>query len=190
MVRRPMGPSPVCLGLTCALLALASCARVDRDAPPAPAAVPAPAPAAPAPATDAAAPAITAVAEGFDLAAYRADPAAYCRASDADRASLVAQPAAGVEALQSVGAGSLQVKPGGSVTLQARTAPGMPVSFTSQGLGEFPASGLATVTVPADAAGLAQAEFRASPGTVGTCLIIAGSPVRAGTVSFLVRIQE
>jgi hypothetical protein len=65
----------------------------------------------------------------------------------------------------------------------------MPVSFSSEGLGQF-ASGSSTITVAADAAGLATAAFTASAGTVGHCHIIAGSPVRAGTISFLVSIQE
>lgn len=130
------------------------------------------------------------VAAGFDLAAYLADPVAYCRATDGSRCNHVAQPGATTAALQSVGPGSFLVVTGGSVGLRAQTAPGMPVSFTSQGLGQFPASGQSAITVQADAAGVATAEFLASAGTVGHCLIIAGSPVRAGNVSFLVTIQE
>lgn len=130
------------------------------------------------------------VASGFDRSAYRADPAAYCRVVDGSRCNQVAQPGPTTPALQGVGAGSLGVRTGAMVSLRARTEPGMPVSFTSQGLGEFPASGQSAVTVAADAQGEAVAEFRASPGTVGHCLIIAGSPVRAGTVEFLVSIQE
>jgi hypothetical protein len=130
------------------------------------------------------------VASGFVIDTYLADPGAYCRVVDGSRCNEVAQPGPTTPVLLSVGAGSIAVPTGGSVQVQAQTAPGMPVSFTSQGLGEFPASGQSAITVAADAAGVATAVFRASPGTVGHCLIIAGSPVRAGTVTFLVNILE
>ena len=79
---------------------------------------------------------------------------------------------------------------GEEATFTARTQPGMPVTFTSFGLGEFTASGLQTVTVAADDAGDARARFRMSPGTVGNCLITAGCPVRASTLQFLVSNPE
>jgi hypothetical protein len=205
----PMLRLRTCIGLVLVCL-LGACAQGPR-AVSGPAA--APAPVAPAPAVPAQAspaspgPVLTAVgtpatrpatpaaldhplAEGFDLAAYRADPAAYCRATDGSRCNQVAQPGPRTPALASVGAGAFQVRTGGSVELKAQTDPGMPVSFTSQGLGLFPASGLSAVTVQADADGLATATFQVSPGTVGHCLVIAGSPSRAGTIQFLVTIQE
>ena len=130
------------------------------------------------------------LADGFNLAAYRADPAAYCAATDGSRCNQVAQPGPRTPALTSVGAGAFPVKTGGSVELKAQTDPGLPVSFTSQGLGLFPASGQSAVTVQAGPDGIATAAFQASPGTVGHCLVIAGSPSRAGTIQFLVTIQE
>ncbi len=133
---------------------------------------------------------ITRVAAGFDLAAYRADPAAYCRVVDGSRYLQVVDPGPDVPVVTAIGAGTATLRPGERVRVQVQTDPGAPVSCTSQGLGEFPASGQSAVTVPADAQGVATIEFLASAGTVGHCLLIAGSPVRAGQVQFLITIRE
>ena len=102
----------------------------------------------------------------------------------------VAEPGPGVPVVTAIGAGALMMRPGELVRMQVQTEPGMPVSCSSQGLGEFPASGQSSVTVPADAQGVASIEFLATAGTVGHCLLIAGSPVRAGQVQFLITIRE
>ncbi len=133
---------------------------------------------------------ITRVAAGFDLAAYRADPAAYCRVVDGSRYMQVVDPGPDVPVVTAIGAGAVTLRPGERVRLQVQTDPMCPVSCTSQGLGEFPASGQSAITVPADAQGVATIEFLASAGTVGHCLLIAGSPVRAGQVQFLITIRE
>jgi len=133
---------------------------------------------------------ITHVAAGFDLAAYRADPAAYCRVVDGSRYLQVVDPGPDVPVVTAIGAGTATLRPGERVRVQVQTDPGTPVSCTSQGLGEFPASGQSAITVPADAQGVATIEFLASAGTVGHCLLIAGSPVRAGQVQFLITIRE
>jgi hypothetical protein len=127
---------------------------------------------------------------GFDRAGYVADPGAYLAQIAGGRCYEVCAPAADVALLAPAGPTSFIVRTGEQATFVARTEPGMPVTFTSFGLGEFTASGLQTVTVAADGAGEARASFRASAGTVGNCLITAGSPVRAGTLQFLVTIPE
>ncbi len=124
----------------------------------------------------------------FDRATYTTDPAAHCAVVAPGRCFQVAAPAATVAALARVGAGGFALAPGGEADLAALTEPGLPVTFTSFGLGAFTGSGLASITVAADADGVATARFRITPGTVGKCLIIAGSPVRAGTISFLVTV--
>ena len=133
---------------------------------------------------------ITRVAAGFDLAAYRADPAAYCRVVDGSRYMQVVDPGPDVPVVTAIGAGTATLRPGERVRLQVQTDPMCPVSCTSQGLGEFPTSGQSAITVPADAQGVATIEFLASAGTVGHCLLIASSPVRAGQVQFLITIRE
>ena len=50
--------------------------------------------------------------------------------------------------------------------------------------------GVVTASAGNHAQGVAAATFQASAGTVGHCLVIAGSPVRAGNVEFLVSVQE
>ena len=126
----------------------------------------------------------------FDRAAYLRDPAAYCAQSIPGRAWQVAAPSATTPLLGLVGASGFTCAPGQRVVLQARTEPGFPISFTSMGLGTFVASGLTTVTAAADADGVARADFAITPGTVGYVQITAGSPVRAGTLQFLVHVQE
>lgn len=123
-------------------------------------------------------------------AAYLRDPAAYCAIVDPGRCHQIAQPAADVPALTTVGAGTFLIGRGEVARLQAQTDPGMPVTFSSQGLGEFPASKDTSITVAADANGLAVADFTAPPGTVGQCLVVAGSPVRGTTATFLVSIKK
>lgn len=126
----------------------------------------------------------------FNRAAYLADPAAYLGQIAGSRIYDVANPAADLAALAPVGPTGLSVATNTEATLAARTEPGMPVTFTSFGLGQFPASGLQTVTVAADEQGVARAQFRVTPGTVGSCLITAGSPVVSSNIQFLISIPE
>ncbi len=126
----------------------------------------------------------------FDRAGYRADPAGYLARIAPGRVHEVADPAAGVALIAPVGPSGFSVETNAEAVLAARTEPGMPVTFTSTGLGEFPDSGFPSITVAADDAGIARARFRVTPGTVGSCQIIAGSPAVAGTTTFLVSIPE
>ena len=125
----------------------------------------------------------------FHRAAYLREPQTYCAAVEPARCSAVAQPGPGVPLLEAIGGTGFVVAPQAAVTLSVQTDPGMPVSLTSFGLGAFQGSDVSAVTVQADANGVAQAVFQITDGTVGNCLITAGSPVRAGTVQFLVRVQ-
>lgn len=126
----------------------------------------------------------------FNRAQYVADPDRYLSQVAGGRIYEVSNPAADVDALAPAGARGFSVPTNGEATLAARTEPGMPVTFTSFGLGEFPASGLQSISVAADEHGVARAQFRVTPGTVGSCLVTAGSPVRANTLNFLISIPE
>lgn len=128
--------------------------------------------------------------KNFNRAQYVADPARYLGKVAGGRIYEVSNPAADVDALAPVGATGFSVPTNGEATLAARTEPGMPVTFTSFGLGEFPASGLQSISVAADEQGIARAQFHVTPGTVGSCLVTAGSPVRANTLNFLITIPE
>lgn len=126
----------------------------------------------------------------WDAAAYAQDKAGYLGMAVPGRCYQTAPPAATTPALEPVGGTGFSVRTGGTVSLQARSEPGQPVSFTSFGLGVFPANGLTAISVETGADGIARAEFQASEGTVGSCKIVAGSPVRANTLSFLVTVSE
>ena len=128
--------------------------------------------------------------KNFNRAAYLADPAGYLSQIAGSRIYDVANPAAGLAALAPVGPSGFSVETNTEATLAARTEPGMPVTFTSFGLGQFPASGMQTVTVAADDQGIARAQFLVNPGTVGSCLITAGSPVVSSTIQYLISIPE
>ncbi len=124
----------------------------------------------------------------FDLEAYGKDPQAYAAQVIPGRCYQVAQPSPTVDLLCPVGSAGFVCPQGTVIDLRAQTDPGMPVTFTSLGLGVFPLTGLTSQTVIADANGLAVAPFGIDEATVGTVLVIAGSPVRAGTASFLIRV--
>ena len=125
----------------------------------------------------------------WDRDRYLANPVAYVDLVVAGRAESPAQPAADIPMLSAVGSTAAVIPPGGSTRLRATTAPGMPVTFTSFGLGAF-ANQQASITVAADIDGVATVEFRAPPGTEGPCPIHAASPVRGGILQFLVRVVK
>ena len=207
---------PRCSLIVVTVVCLAGCASSPRSATPAATAQPASAPAPVAQADSAQAPAaaaspikprVVSVEEiaraklgsgaahehdhkNFNRAAYLADPAGYLSQIAGSRIYDVANPAAGLAALAPVGPSGFSVETNTEATLAARTEPGMPVTFTSFGLGQFPASGMQTVTVAADDQGVARAQFRVTPGTVGSCLITAGSPVVSSTIQFLISIPD
>ncbi len=208
--------TPRCTLIVVTVVCLAGCATSPRSATPAAAAQPASAPASvvqadPAPAPAEAAgpikPRVVSVEEiaraklgsgaahehdhkNFNRAAYLADPAGYLGQIAGSRIYDVANPAAGLAALAPDGPSGFSVETNTEATLAARTEPGMPVTFTSFGLGQFPASGMQTVTVAADDQGIARTQFLVTPGTVGSCLITAGSPVVSSTTQFLISIPE
>ncbi len=127
--------------------------------------------------------------KGFDRERYLADPAAYLDLLAPSRSTEPAQPAADVPMIETIGPTTAGISVGESCTLRVKTEPGMPVSFTSSGLGSFD-SGFPSITVAANEQGLAEARFTATKGTIGDCPIICASPVRGGTIRFLVRVDD
>ena len=127
--------------------------------------------------------------KNFNRAAYLADPASYLSKVAGSRVYEVANPAADVAALIPEGPTGFSAPTNGEVTLAAKTEPGCPTTFVTFGLGQFPASGFQSVTVAADEHGIARTQFRVTPGTVGNCLVMAGSPVCANTLSFLITVS-
>lgn len=76
---------------------------------------------------------------------------------------------------------------GETITLQAETDPGMPVTFYSPRLGAFN-NLLSVITVMANESGVAEAQFTATKGQFGEIDLIATSPVRTHQARFLVEI--
>jgi hypothetical protein len=74
------------------------------------------------------------------------------------------------------------------VRLAVRTRPGAPVSWLSTDLGSFD-NRLVSMTVAADAAGVAEARFIATPGVAGRVTVLAGSPLASGQVRFVIDVQ-
>jgi hypothetical protein len=94
-----------------------------------------------------------------------------------------------VRTLDPVGPAAFEVLPGGSAILEVCGEPGAPVSFHSYDMGAFE-NNRATISVQADAKGIARATFSAIAGTHGDVNILAASPLSAGQAYFLVTVSE
>lgn len=124
----------------------------------------------------------------FDAEAFQANPQAYLDVVEPGRVFQVAQPGPGVPPLRRLSPGYQGVTQGDTVMLRVKTTPGSPVSYTAFDLGAFE-NRLTSISVQADEQGIAQAEFRATPGTVEDVHILAGSPGASGQVRFTVNVQ-
>lgn len=124
----------------------------------------------------------------FDAAAFRTNPEQYLNVIEPGRVWQVAQPGPGVTRMTSVSSEYSIIEQGQSVALKVKTAPNAPVTFTSFDLGAFD-NQLTSMTVQADHAGLAKVTFVGTGGTRGEVKILAGSPVTAGQVQFLVQVD-
>lgn len=125
----------------------------------------------------------------FDAAAYKTNPQAYLDVVEPGRVFQSAQPGPGVPRLESVSPYVQQAIQGQSVPLQVQAPPGAPVTFTSFDLGQFAENQLSSVTVKADADGLATANFIGSPGTIADVNILAASPLASAQAKFVVNVQ-
>jgi hypothetical protein len=125
----------------------------------------------------------------FDPAAYAANPQGYLNVIEPGRVFQSAQPGVGVPVLDIIGTGSLQIPVGGSCDLVVSTAPLAPVTYTTMDLGTFQ-NGLTTITVRADAEGMAKAVYSASGGVIADVAVLVGSPLASGQVRFHVFVTE
>lgn len=124
----------------------------------------------------------------FDEAAYLADPQAYLDVVEPGRVWQVAQPGPDVARIRSLTPRLSRIEQGQTVTLRVEAIPGAPVTFTSFDLGAFE-NQLTSVTVRADAEGIARANFTGTPGTYNDVNIMAGSPMTSGQVRFIVNVE-
>ncbi len=129
----------------------------------------------------------------FDPVRWRNDAAYAQRWLDTHEPGRVFQPAQPGEAVPAIrvqGDEALAVPAGGAAVLVVQAIPDAPVTFTSVDSGFFQGSRLASVTVRADADGLARAVFSQGAGTTGECRILAASPLASGQAHFIVTFNE
>lgn len=126
--------------------------------------------------------------EEFKFEDYAQDPEAYLSRIVPSRVWQTAQPAEDVPVLASLNDGSNSLKQGESIRLQAKTAPNSPVTFVALDLGSFE-NQLTTISVQANDAGVAEAVFTATPGSIAVANVLAGSPTASGQASFRMLIQ-
>lgn len=124
----------------------------------------------------------------FNKDEYKKNPQAYLDVVEPGRVYQSAQPGPGVPVLQPAGSRYAMLVQGKSTTLSIKALPGVPVTFTSFDLGRFE-NQLTSITVAADASGVAKTQFLATPGTINAVRILAGSPLATGQVEFLVDVQ-
>jgi hypothetical protein len=125
----------------------------------------------------------------FDAAAFRANPQAYLDVVEPGRVFQSAAPGPAVPVLRSKGTASFEIPRGGTCPLMVITAPNAPVTFTALDLGTFP-NQLTSITVVADAQGVAATTFAATGGVIADAAVLAGSPLASGQVKFQVFVTE
>jgi hypothetical protein len=130
----------------------------------------------------------TAALPPFDLAEFEAHPKEYLAQVIPARAMQTAEPAADVPALRMQSQARAAIATGEVAPLWVKGEPGAPVTFTTFDGGTFKENGLTSVTVQANANGLAVAHYTAGPGIGGDINIVAGSPLSSGTQRFFIRV--
>jgi hypothetical protein len=128
--------------------------------------------------------------EPFDREEFQNDPAAYLARIEPSRCFQTAKPGPEAVALDVGSPLRTHVVTGDATLLWVKTLPRAPVTFTVFGGGFFKENGVGTVSVRADANGLAGAHYMADAGIVGDVSVIAGSPVAVGTQRFFIRIDQ
>lgn len=124
----------------------------------------------------------------FSREDYNRDPAAYLAQVVPGRAFQVLSPRPDLPAITSAVAFRQTVEPLGSVDLAVSVVPSAPVTFTSAGLGSFP-NKRTSISVAADAAGIARTRFTATRGTTGRAFVFVASPLASGRVRFEVEVE-
>lgn len=119
----------------------------------------------------------------FDPVTYKENPSIYLQEFQPGRVWQAAQPDDGVPVLKRIGERNVTLRQGESVRLKVKSSPGAPVSFLSFDSGQFE-NGLTGISVAANADGVAEAVFTATPGTIAKLSVLAASPMASGRVQF------
>ncbi len=124
----------------------------------------------------------------FDETKFLADPESYLAAIEPGRIYQSAQPGKNVPRIKITSKAFSNVVQGEKVFFQVKVNAGDPVTFHSSEMGEF-ANRLSTITVRADDAGIAKAEFKTTPGMHGLVNVLAASPRTSGQAHFYVNVS-
>ena len=125
----------------------------------------------------------------FDREAFKANPKGYLGLVEPGRIWDVAEPGPGVKDLIFKEQQVFTMKPLGTIHLAVQAEPHAPVTFTSFDFGSFQ-NQMTSITVQADAQGVAGADYTAVQGTTGDVDVLAASPLSAGQVNFKVTIES
>lgn len=125
----------------------------------------------------------------FDPAAYARDVQGYLAVTEPARVYQTAP--AGPDAVPLIAATdhTIRLPAGGSTPLTVIGKPFAPVSYAVLDGGRL-GNGLASITVQADAAGIATTMYTATPGTVDEVQILVGSPMTVGTLTLTVAVDD
>ncbi|MEM9347928.1 MAG: hypothetical protein AAGB26_15070 [Planctomycetota bacterium] len=133
-----------------------------------------------------------AAADMFDAVKFEKDVdyrASYLNTPQPSRVFQVAQPGPGVPKLRRMTPVYQEVVQGEETQLKVRAVPGAPVTFSSFDLGRFE-NELTTITVEADATGVAEVAFWGPLGKVDDVNILAASPVTSGQEKLIVHVTR
>jgi len=128
--------------------------------------------------------------KAFDARAYAENPEAYLNVVEPGRVFQPAQPKEGVPRIRSLSPRLQRVEQGNRVVLRVQAPAAMPVTFTSFDLGRFAENKLTSITVAANARGVAEVNFEATAGTIEDVNILAASPSASGQVKFVVNVSK
>ena len=131
-------------------------------------------------------------ADAFDQDKYESDEdyrSAYLNSPQPSRVFQTAQPGPGVPRMRRMTAPYQEAPQGKKTPLRVQAAPGAPVTFTSFDLGRFE-NELTSITVEADATGVAEVKFWGPPGTIDDVNILAASPMTSGQVKLVVHVTR
>lgn len=123
----------------------------------------------------------------YDPVTFQQDPKSYLNTVEPGRVWQVAQPGANVKAIKSLTPYFTEAEQGQAVALKVKANPGAPVTYTAFDGGAFQ-NLLTSITVQADADGVASAQFTGTTGVVYDVDILVGSPLNSGQVSFVVNV--
>lgn len=125
----------------------------------------------------------------FDPKSYTSDPLKYRRTIEPGRVYQSAQPAKDVPRIRLASSARVTIEQGQKTVLKVLSAPSWPVTFVSFSGGQFP-NQLNCITVEANAQGVAETEFLATPGVIEDVNILAASPMASGQARWVVQVKR